>query len=49
MHCVTMYEGCSEIIETLAVNKLLKKLQVLFFGRVCSKAYLLIEFKLLNV
>ena len=24
------YEGCSEIIETLAVNKLLKKLQVLF-------------------
>ena len=26
-----MYEGCSEIIETLAVNKLLKKSQVLFF------------------
>ena len=25
-----IYEGCSEIIEILAVNKLLKKLQVLF-------------------
>ena len=25
-----MYEGCSEIIETLAVNKLFKKFQVLF-------------------
>ena len=27
----TMYEGCSEIIETLAVNKLIKTLQILLF------------------
>ena len=25
-----IYEGCSEIIETLAENKLLEKLQILF-------------------
>ena len=32
-----MYEGCSEIIETLAVNRLWKKLQISFLGGIASQ------------
>ena len=30
IHLITVYEGCSEIIETPVVNKLFNKLQIVF-------------------
>ena len=44
-----MYEGCSEIIEILAVNNFFLKSYNFHFWSICCKEYLLLECKLFNV